>query len=75
VGAVVLLVPVLGHDKRGAIVLRQKWSRGQVEAYDRMYDMRRLEADRAQQADNLLYTAFHPQRTRLDRPHAVQILW
>ena len=23
---------VLGHDARGAIVLRQKWSRGQVEA-------------------------------------------
>ena len=23
---------VVGHDKRGAIVLRQKWSRGQVEA-------------------------------------------
>ena len=22
---------VVGHDKRGAIVLRQKWSRGQVE--------------------------------------------
>jgi hypothetical protein len=28
---------VVGHDKRGAIMLRQKWSRGQVEA--------RLEAD------------------------------
>ena len=23
---------VVGHDHRGAIVLRQKWSRGQVEA-------------------------------------------
>ena len=23
---------VVGHDKRGAIVLRQKWLRGQVEA-------------------------------------------
>jgi hypothetical protein len=23
---------VVGHDKRGAIVLRQKWSRGQVKA-------------------------------------------
>ena len=23
---------VFGHDARGAIVLRQKWSRGQVEA-------------------------------------------
>ena len=23
---------VVGHDMRGAIVLRQKWSRGQVEA-------------------------------------------
>ena len=23
---------VIGHDERGAIVLRQKWSRGQVEA-------------------------------------------
>ena len=23
---------VVGHDKRGAIVLRQKWSRGQIEA-------------------------------------------
>ena len=23
---------VVGHDKRGAILLRQKWSRGQVEA-------------------------------------------
>jgi len=23
---------VIGHDARGAIVLRQKWSRGQVEA-------------------------------------------
>ena len=23
---------VVGHDKRGAITLRQKWSRGQVEA-------------------------------------------
>ena len=23
---------VVGHDQRGAIVLRQKWSRGQVEA-------------------------------------------
>jgi hypothetical protein len=23
---------VVGHDRRGAIVLRQKWSRGQVEA-------------------------------------------
>ena len=23
---------VVGHDSRGAIVLRQKWSRGQVEA-------------------------------------------
>jgi transposase len=23
---------IVGHDKRGAIVLRQKWSRGQVEA-------------------------------------------
>jgi hypothetical protein len=22
----------VGHDERGAIVLRQKWSRGQVEA-------------------------------------------
>ena len=22
----------MGHDERGAIVLRQKWSRGQVEA-------------------------------------------
>ena len=22
---------IVGHDKRGAIVLRQKWSRGQVE--------------------------------------------
>jgi len=26
------LVPRVGHDARGAIVLRQKWSRGQVEA-------------------------------------------
>jgi transposase len=25
------LVPHVGHDHRGAIVLRQKWSRGQVE--------------------------------------------
>jgi hypothetical protein len=23
---------LVGHDQRGAIVLRQKWSRGQVEA-------------------------------------------
>jgi transposase len=23
---------VVGHDREGAIVLRQKWSRGQVEA-------------------------------------------
>jgi hypothetical protein len=23
---------VVGHDERGAVVLRQKWSRGQVEA-------------------------------------------
>ena len=23
---------IVGHDHRGAIVLRQKWSRGQVEA-------------------------------------------
>ena len=23
---------VVGHDERGAIVLRQKWSRGQIEA-------------------------------------------
>jgi cytidine deaminase len=23
---------VVGHDERGAIVLRQKWSRGQVES-------------------------------------------
>ena len=23
---------VVGHDRRGAIVLRQKWSRGQIEA-------------------------------------------
>ena len=23
---------VVGHDKRGAILLRQKWSRGQIEA-------------------------------------------
>jgi transposase len=23
---------IVGHDRRGAIVLRQKWSRGQVEA-------------------------------------------
>ncbi len=23
---------VVGHDRKGAIVLRQKWSRGQVEA-------------------------------------------
>ena len=23
---------VVGHDERGAIMLRQKWSRGQVEA-------------------------------------------
>jgi transposase len=23
---------VVGHNKRGAIVLRQKWSRGQIEA-------------------------------------------
>ena len=23
---------IIGHDQRGAIVLRQKWSRGQVEA-------------------------------------------
>jgi transposase len=23
---------LVGHDKRGAIVLRQKWSRGQLEA-------------------------------------------
>ena len=23
---------IVGHDDRGAIVLRQKWSRGQVEA-------------------------------------------
>ena len=23
---------IVGHDQRGAIVLRQKWSRGQVEA-------------------------------------------
>ena len=23
---------VVGHDSRGAIILRQKWSRGQVEA-------------------------------------------
>ena len=23
---------VVGHDKRGSIVLRQKWSRGQIEA-------------------------------------------
>ena len=23
---------IVGHDERGAIVLRQKWSRGQVEA-------------------------------------------
>src|SRR5205085_3407120 len=28
---------VVGHDKRGSIVLRQKWSRGQVEA--RLADM------------------------------------
>ena len=24
---------VVGHDRRGAIVLRQKWSRGQVETW------------------------------------------
>lgn len=29
---------VVGHDKRGAIVLRQKWSRGQIEA--RLANMR-----------------------------------
>ena len=23
---------IVGHDERGAIILRQKWSRGQVEA-------------------------------------------
>jgi transposase len=23
---------VVGHDRRGAVVLRQKWSRGQIEA-------------------------------------------
>ncbi|MCK1713329.1 IS110 family transposase, partial [Bradyrhizobium sp. 143] len=23
---------IVGHDQRGAIVLRQKWSRGQVDA-------------------------------------------
>ena len=28
---------VVGHDARGAIVLRQKWSRGQVEAPARQY--------------------------------------
>ena len=33
---------VVGHDKRGAIVLRQKWSRGQIEA--RLADSRRLQA-------------------------------
>ena len=30
---------IVGHDERGAIVLRQKWSRGQVEA--RFANMRR----------------------------------
>jgi hypothetical protein len=25
------LIPLVGHDRRGAIVLRQKWARGQVE--------------------------------------------
>ena len=29
---------VVGHDSRGAIILRQKWSRGQVEA--RLADLR-----------------------------------
>jgi len=24
------LIPCFGHDERGAIVLRQKWSRGQL---------------------------------------------
>jgi len=28
---------VVGHDARGAIVLRQKWSRGQVESAARQY--------------------------------------
>jgi hypothetical protein len=28
---------VVGHDQRGAIVLRQKWSRGQVEARLRVH--------------------------------------
>src|ERR1700741_4013903 len=30
--AIAVVVPRRGHDRRGAIVLRQKWSRGQVEA-------------------------------------------
>ena len=30
---------VVGHDKRGSIVLRQKWSRGQIEA--RLANLRR----------------------------------
>jgi hypothetical protein len=33
---------VVGHDERGAIVLRQKWSRGQLEA--RLPTCRRVKA-------------------------------
>ena len=29
---------LVGHDHRGAIVLRQKWSRGQVETLDESLD-------------------------------------
>jgi hypothetical protein len=40
---------LVGHDRRGAIVLRQKWSRGQVEArlaMDTGFRVRRFAATR-----------------------------
>ena len=40
-------VHVIGHDERGAIVLRQKWSRGQVETRSYPGSFREPGLDRA----------------------------
>ena len=68
--------PVLGPDARGAIVLRQKWSRGQVEA--RLANVQALPDRHGSQRRRTSYLEYQrrhyrsPKRTSCDASLRVQ---
>jgi hypothetical protein len=51
---------VVGHDKRGAIMLRQKWSRGEVET--RLANLPSCAADRSSSSRDMVHDQPEPTR-------------